>query len=304
MAQQVRATFSLNYGTEAQRFTPSGPSAQFGAGVSASGGFNFTVTGGASVFSRVLLPINNDFDTGSGTGDEGFKFESFPEMEDSAGNPISDVNGLPLDFTTLTMLCVRVRAQDPDLPWGGTVNISTADDVVPGAFSQTGIDSDSLFILQRTNGWTPDAIGSILMEFIPTTAPTPALVNAMVELLVIGNPATPEAPTFSAPPTITGGTGVQDGDAILAVTGTYAGTPTPVTGYQWVRCTVGGDVTSGDPLVGDIPGEVGATYDVATADIGYTLRVRQIAANSAGAAPNIVSGAGANYSVQTDVVIA
>lgn len=217
MAQQVRATFSLNYGTEAQRFTPSGPSAQFGAGVSASGGFNFTVTGGASVFSRVLLPINNDFDTGSGTGDEGFKFESFPEMEDSAGNPISDVNGLPLDFTTLTMLCVRVRAQDPDLPWGGTVNISTADDVVPGAFSQTGIDSDSLFILQRTNGWTPDAIGSILMEFIPTTAPTPALVNAMVELLVIGNPATPEAPTFSAPPTITGGTGVQDGDAIHVV---------------------------------------------------------------------------------------
>lgn len=286
MAQQVRATFSLTYGSEAQRFTPSGTSAQFEAGVSARGGFNFDVVGGASIFSRVLLPLNADYDTGSGIGNEGFQFATFPQMEDSAGNPIADVNGLPLDFTTLTMLCIHVRAQDPDLPWGGTVNVTTSSDVVPGAFSQTGIDSDSLFILQRSGGWTPDSLGAILVEFIPTTAPLPAMVNSIVEFLVIGNPAAPVAPTFSAPPTISGTT--AEGDTLTAATGTFSGTPAPLAGYQWVRCNVGGTV------IEDIAGANAATYELTSDDVGGTVRVRQIATNSA--------GSGTSISAQTAVI--
>jgi hypothetical protein len=287
MAQQIQASFSLRYSSEAQRFAPSGSSPQFSAGVSAGGGFGFDVAGGASIFSRVLLPLNADFDTGSGIGNEGFKFQNFPEMQDSAGNPIADVNGLPLDFTTLTVLSIRVRAIDPDLPWGGTVNVTTAG-VVPGdTFGQTGIDSPALLICQRLNGWTPGGSASILVEFVPTTATRPALVNAFVEVLVIGNPATPAVPTFSAVPTITGA--AEEGVILTATSGTFAGTPTPLDGYQWVRCNAAGVV------IEDISGAVGSTYTITADDIGYTIRVRQVATNSEGTASAI--------SVQTGVVV-
>lgn len=289
MAQQIRATFNLNYGSEAQRFTPSGTSPQFSAGVSASGGFSFSAAGASSVLSRVLLPLNADYDTGSGIGNEGFRFTGFPNLE-SVNNtdsvPVLDVNGLPLDFTRLSVLCVRVRAVDPDQPWGGTVNITTANDVVPGnTFGREGIASECLLLYQETDGWEPGATGQLQVEFVPTTAPTAALVNAMVELLVIGMPVPSEVPEITTAPTISGT--VHEGDTLTATSGTVTGTPTPLTGYQWVRCPVGGGTAPSPgaalPNPGtDIPGATGAAYILQAADVGYSLRVRQRASNSAG----------------------
>lgn len=293
MPQTVQASISLQYGTDAQRFTPSGTGAQFAAGVSASGSFNASLTGSASVFSRVLTALNADYDTGSGIGNEGFRFNQFPAMEDSAGNPIQDVNGLPLDFTKITLLAFRIRAIDPDQPWGGTVDITTAGDVVPGDFSRTGIASECIVQFYESAGWEPGGSGEILIEFNPTTAPTPALVNAMVEMLVIGLPETPAAPAFSAPPTITGT--AQDGEILTAVTGAITGAPTPLTGLQWVRCPAGGG--SGPTYGGtDIAGANGSNYTLTGADVGYTIRVRQTATNSAGSA--------SSYSAATATVIA
>ncbi|RYD38984.1 MAG: hypothetical protein EOP87_00170 [Verrucomicrobiaceae bacterium] len=291
MPQTVQASITLQYGTDAQRFTPTGTSAGFAAGVSASGSFNASLTGSASVFSRVLTALNADFDTGSGIGNEGFKFSQFPELEDSAGNPILDVNGLPLDFAKITLLAFRVRAIDPDQPWGGTVDITTSNDVVPGDFSRTGIASECIIQFYESAGWEPGATGEILIEFTPTTAPTPAMVNAMVEMLVIGLPETPAAPAFSAPPTITGT--AEETEVLTAVTGTITGTPAPLTGLQWVRCLAGGG--SGPTYGTDIPGANAGTYTLAGADVGFSIRVRQTATNSAGSA--------SSYSAATATVI-
>lgn len=274
MSQQVHVSFALTFRADAQRFASSNGTSQAVAGVAVNGGYSFGVEGGATILSRVLQPLNADFSTGSGIGNEGFKFESFPGMEDGAGHPIADANGLPLDFSTLTVLCLRVRAIDPSQEWGGTVNITTSG-VVPGdSFGRTGIAADALLIHQDAAGWTPDGSGSILVEFVPTTAPLPTMVNAMVEMLVIGKPAPEVIPSFTVNPSITG-TAIE-GATLTAASGTFSGTPAPVDGYQWVRCNVGGD-----PLA-DIPGATGNAYDLTSAEIGFTVRVRQIARNSAG----------------------
>ena len=116
----------------------------------------------------------------------------------------------------------------------------------------------------------------IIVEFVPDGAPTPALVNALAEILIIGSPATPAAPVFTVAPTITGT--ASQGSTLSAHTGAFTGSPTPVSGFQWVRCNVGGVV------IGDISGAVGDTYILGAGDVGHTIRVRQTAANSAGSA--------------------
>lgn len=276
MAQTVTLSFAMRYGTNPQRFTPSDSSSALVAGVGTQGGFNFDLTGGASVLSRVLLPINCDYDTGSGPGDDAFKFYEFPTILDSAGNAIPDYNGLPLDFTKITLLAFRVRAIDPDAPWGGAVSIATTD-VVPGnTFGQNDISSECTLMCQLADGWTPGASSEILVKFVPTTAASAELVNAMVEMIVIGNPEPASAPAFSAVPTISGTE--SDGNNLTAVSGTYTGTPAPVSGWQWERCDVGGD------LLTDISGAIYNTYTLQSADIGFTIRARQVLANSEGAA--------------------
>ena len=89
-------------------------------------------------------------------------------------------------------------------------------------------------------------------------------------------PATSTAgPRNTEPPTITGTPKV--GQTLTANEGSWTASPTSYT-YQWQRCDA--DVASCAPVTG----ATGKTYGVATADLGFRLRVAVTARNARGSA--------------------
>ena len=97
-----------------------------------------------------------------------------------------------------------------------------------------------------------------------TSAPSPVVDRA------------PSAPLSETPPSITGATIV--GSVLDASAGAWSGT-TPISyTYQWRRCDTAGANCS------PISGASAATYSLASADVGSTIRVRVTASNSIGSA--------------------
>ena len=89
-------------------------------------------------------------------------------------------------------------------------------------------------------------------------------------------PPSPTAPASTAAPTVSGP--AEQGQTLSAAAGSWSGT-TPMTyGYQWRRCN-----TSGGSCA-NVSGETGASYALAAADVGSTIRVRVTATNPAGSA--------------------
>jgi thermitase len=87
---------------------------------------------------------------------------------------------------------------------------------------------------------------------------------------------TAAAPANTTPPTVSGT--VKPGQTLTSTTGSWSGT-TPLTyAYQWLRCD-----SSGANCV-PIGGATAASYMVASADTGSTLRSQVTASNSAGQA--------------------
>lgn len=103
----------------------------------------------------------------------------------------------------------------------------------------------------------------------PTAADATALAN-----LVLGHVRTALVPANTAVPTIAGT--AQQGQTLTASPGTW--TNTPVFTYQWQRC----DATGANCV--DVTGATQATYAVAAADAGTTLRVNVTGANRLGSA--------------------
>lgn len=93
-------------------------------------------------------------------------------------------------------------------------------------------------------------------------------------------------PASTRIPAITGSD--QEGQTLTATAALWANGPTTVT-RQWTRCDAGGAACV------DLPGATGATYTLTAADVGGTIRVREIAANIWGPGP-------AALSVQTAVI--
>jgi hypothetical protein len=95
-----------------------------------------------------------------------------------------------------------------------------------------------------------------------------ALSNATSEI-----PSNAQAPTESAPPTVSGAAVV--GEQLTATRGTWQGTQPISYTIHWQACNA--DITS---CVGN--GATGTTYTVAKSDVGKRLRVKVDAKNSAG----------------------
>jgi hypothetical protein len=93
--------------------------------------------------------------------------------------------------------------------------------------------------------------------------------------------ATAQPPLNTTPPSITGTAEV--GSLLPAATGTWTGTTPIGYGYQWRRCDQAGAYCS------SISGATGASYQVASADGGSTLRVLVTAVNAVGS--NIATSA-------------
>jgi hypothetical protein len=102
------------------------------------------------------------------------------------------------------------------------------------------------------------------------------LVAGAVLVAVIASGAasaqTQAVPSNTSPPTISGSAVV--GGTLTASSGAWTGSPTFT--YQWLRC----DASGGG--CGNITGETGSTYVVASGDVGKTLRVAVSASNSDG----------------------
>ena len=98
---------------------------------------------------------------------------------------------------------------------------------------------------------------------------------------------TPPPPANTDLPTISGS--AQDGQTLSSTTGTWTNSPTSF-GYQWRRCDSGGANCA------NIGGATASTYQLASADIGSTVRVSVTATNAGGS-----TSAASN---QTAVVVA
>jgi hypothetical protein len=83
----------------------------------------------------------------------------------------------------------------------------------------------------------------------------------------------PQAPTATAPPTITGE--AKQSQALTEHHGTWGNGPESY-GYQWRRCDAGGNGCS------PISGATGQTYMLTAADVGHAIRVTETATNKGG----------------------
>ena len=95
-----------------------------------------------------------------------------------------------------------------------------------------------------------------------------------------GSARSQAAPTNTAEPRITGSAAA--GQTLSASQGTWTGSPTSFA-YQWVRCPSNGGLPTGANCA-VIGGATTSQYVVATADVGFRLRVRVTAANADGSA--------------------
>src|SRR5207247_1218454 len=103
---------------------------------------------------------------------------------------------------------------------------------------------------------------------------TAAIASAPAPSSTPGPSATP--PNNTAAPTISGA--VQQGQTLVASAGSWSSTTTTTYTYQWQRCDSNGGSCA------PVSGALAASYLLASADVGSTMRVAVTASNSAGSA--------------------
>jgi hypothetical protein len=104
-------------------------------------------------------------------------------------------------------------------------------------------------------------------------AASAVVIGAVFGTASLGRAASSAAPSNTSPPTISGTP--QDGQTLTADHGTWTGSPTSYS-YQYQRCDKTGGSCAG------ISGANKRLYDLRSADVGHTLRVRVGAKNADG----------------------
>ncbi|HEX8157467.1 MAG TPA: LamG-like jellyroll fold domain-containing protein [Solirubrobacteraceae bacterium] len=120
---------------------------------------------------------------------------------------------------------------------------------------------------------TADVGGTLRVAVTATSSAGAATATSYATAWVAGMST---APTNTVAPTISGS--AKEGQALTAAPGSWNGTQVITYAYAWQRCNATG---SGCAV---IAGAAGATYTLASADIGSTVRVTVAATNTAGAA--------------------
>jgi Subtilase family len=104
-------------------------------------------------------------------------------------------------------------------------------------------------------------------------------------------PAPSPPPSNTSPPAISGTP--QEGQTLLASTGSWSGSPTTYA-YQWFRCDAGGG------RCGVLSGATASSYGLTASDVSLTLRVQVVATNATGstAASSAATGVVAPATIQ------
>jgi hypothetical protein len=142
-----------------------------------------------------------------------------------------------------------------------------------------------------TNTWrqidVTSAVAAGTRAFLLATPSTPADViftsseGGRAPELVVNTggtepPPAPTAPANTSSPTVSGT--AQQGQTLTATNGSWSGSTPMAYAHQWRRCNASGGACS------DIGGATSASYTLAAADVGQTIRARVTASNSAGSA--------------------
>lgn len=154
------------------------------------------ITAGAleSQLIRTLLPAHGEVDL-IGSGESGFRFNGFPDLVDGDSNPVGDYNGIPLKLAKLygLMFCVKLidtgPAGEPN-PIGGKAKLS----FINGAGNSYSwvAEAPGIFMpVWSPTPITPDEAAVLSVSFEKTTAATVQDVNALVEILLLGETAPP-----------------------------------------------------------------------------------------------------------------
>src|SRR3712207_1856062 len=123
----------------------------------------------------------------------------------------------------------------------------------------------------------------LLMPTRPTTIATMHLAvraarrlgcATLIALALPGVARAASAPKITTGPVIAGPAEVG---AVLTASATWQGDPTPTAAWRWLRCTRASACTP-------IAGATSASYRIAEADLGLTLRVRLDVTNAQGSA--------------------
>jgi fibronectin-binding autotransporter adhesin len=143
---------------------------------------------------------------------------------------------------------------------GGTRITSKNPDYV----NQLGMDANSLTVNGMiANNATTATLG------VSTTGDTYHLGVASLAIDQI-----PELPSNTGAPTLSGT--AKDGQTLTATAGTWTGTTTISTGFQWQRCDSAGANCS------NIAGATGSTYTLTPSDVGSTVKAVVTATNTEG----------------------
>jgi hypothetical protein len=167
---------------------------------------------------------------------------------------------------------------DPWNPaWTTDVGVPTAPRYQVGVGWRRDYSAGTVLVNPHHTGAQTFELGGSYRDFagVAVTRVTLQPTTALILTRAGGGAAKVAAPTNSVLPVASGS--AVAGQVLTATAGSWTPSPSSVS-YQWRRCSAAG---SGCVAV---VGANGATYTLAAADVGYTLRVTVTASNSGGSA--------------------
>jgi hypothetical protein len=217
------------------------------AGLKAAQELNVAVQEGDVFFHRVLFPSNAEFEEpGTASGyDDAFKFDQFPNIENTtSGDPLLDMQGLPITFANLRLIVLDIRPIRPFYQSAATSILTSTN--VNVANNQTVLIDAKTYTFKTA--LTPTE-GEVLIGADADAS----LLNLIRAINHTGTPGTDYSaaaahPTVSAAAAVTAHSFTVTA-LTIGVAGNSIATATSSTELAWTGLTLGGGSDIADPPV-------------------------------------------------------
>ncbi|MDQ1496324.1 MAG: large repetitive protein, partial [Actinomycetota bacterium] len=183
--------------------------------------------------------------------------------------------------TWVGVSALQMRAFDATPP---DVTINAPTSLTPGTHTWSVTTSDLWSKSGGSTSWSfsdgQTRNGDVVTHDEPTPGPVTATAtrdDGVGNITIVSETITivPVAPTNSGLPAISAGGSLVSGTQLTAEPGTWSGNPTPTLTEQWQRCASSVSCTA-------IPSATGTTYTLTSTDVGFKIRVEEMASNSGG----------------------